>query len=626
MKKNTKRVVIVLFFAMVSWALLRPVETKAASTSMKIYDIYLGNTSEGGDAVLIESNGEYLLMDMGTYEQTENYVIPLLKKLNVKSLSIYFSHMHIDHTGSLPTKLTAGLDAIHDISGLKIKNLYLPDESIVTTMMNQYSDYDGDGDTDSVDSEIGNDLAAYVGKYERFVNAYQAYGDTTGQVVRLKKGSKFSFESVTAKVLGPLGVDRKYSLMGADTDRYENNMSLVTKLSCGSVSYLTGGDTMDAQEALLVSAYGSDGQLDADILKLSHHGTSGANSEEFIKEVSPSYSFAQNSSYTGYLDSGNKWRKTYSALNAARKYGFYYLTANEKKNLIFSTADDQVSMYQSSVSSANRLTGWVTVTGGTGLKNDTTDEFYIGSNGRPYQGVKKIGGKYYWFSTNIIRGKYSVSSNSWNPLYAVNGTHRYFNTDSGVMYVGFKTIDGKSYYFDANGYRVVGSSSWKLKKLNGSYYAMNQNGVIAKKSWKKFSGKYRYFDSTGKMLTGLQKIGSETYYFDLNGYRLDSGFKKIGGYKYYFGASGKAYRNVFRYIGKYKYHFDQKGHTAISKVVRISKSDYYFDSSGHMVKNKIVKIEKYRYYFSQSGQMIKGKTVEVNGKRYKIDVNGRIKG
>ena len=76
-------------------------------------------------------------MDMGTYEQATEYVIPVIEKLGIKEISVYFSHMHIDHYGARPDKLVCGLDAIHDIGGLKIKNLYLPDNSLGT----QNSDY-----------------------------------------------------------------------------------------------------------------------------------------------------------------------------------------------------------------------------------------------------------------------------------------------------------------------------------------------------------------------------------------------------------------------------------------------------------------------------------------------------
>ena len=590
---------------------------------MRIYAIYLGNSAAGGDAVLVESNGEYLLMDMGTYEQATEYVIPVIEKLGIKEISVYFSHMHIDHYGARPDKLVCGLDAIHDIGGLKIKNLYLPDNSLGT----QNSDY--------------------VDKYGKFVAAFKSYRDTTGMVVRLKKGSTFSFGSVNAEVLGPLGTNSTVNQLGGNKDRYQNNMSLVTMLTCGKTKYLTCGDTMDAQEALLVEQYKGTGKLDADIMKLSHHGTSGANSEEFLAEITPTYSFAQNSSYIGYLPNGNKWKETYSAVNAARKYGFYYLLSEEKKDLIIDVTNNKITMYKSSVTSTNKLSGWVTVKGSTGLKGDTTDKFYIGTDGKPYTGVKKIGDKTYWFSSNLVKGIYRVSDKTWNPLYAISNTYRYFDISTGEMYVGFHEIDGKMYYFDSNGYRQLGNQSWKKKKINGSYYALNQNGVIAKNSWKKYSDGWRYFGADGRMYTGKRKVATATYYFDTKtGCRLENKFKQIGSKKYYFDAGGKMYQNTMKKIGRYRYYFDKYGCMAVSKIVTVSGNSYYFNSNGQavqneivavgkysyyfsskgvMVKNKIQKVGKYRYYFDKNGRMVKNKTIRIAGKKYKIDKNGHNK-
>ena len=65
--------------------------------SMTIYGIYLGTVAQG-DATLVESDGEYLLMDVGQYE-SYSYVKKFLKARGVTKLSVYISHLHSDHTG-----------------------------------------------------------------------------------------------------------------------------------------------------------------------------------------------------------------------------------------------------------------------------------------------------------------------------------------------------------------------------------------------------------------------------------------------------------------------------------------------------------------------------------------------
>ena len=71
------------------------------SQTMRIYAFYLG-TGEDGDAVLIESNGKYLLMDTG-HKRTASRLVSCLKQVmgSEKKLDVYFSHMHGDHTGGL---------------------------------------------------------------------------------------------------------------------------------------------------------------------------------------------------------------------------------------------------------------------------------------------------------------------------------------------------------------------------------------------------------------------------------------------------------------------------------------------------------------------------------------------
>lgn len=53
-----------------------------------------------GDSVLLETSGNYLLMDT-CQNGSDNRVISYLKENNIKNLSIYISHWHFDHFGQL---------------------------------------------------------------------------------------------------------------------------------------------------------------------------------------------------------------------------------------------------------------------------------------------------------------------------------------------------------------------------------------------------------------------------------------------------------------------------------------------------------------------------------------------
>jgi len=89
-----------------------------------------------------------------------------------------------------------------------------------------------------------------------------------------------------------------------------NTNSIVLRVSYGAVNLLYTGDaTTEAEEVMLKAGY----PLDADILKVSHHGSSDANSAAFLRRVDPEVaviSLADDNEY------GHPHRETLSGLNA----------------------------------------------------------------------------------------------------------------------------------------------------------------------------------------------------------------------------------------------------------------------------------------------------------------------
>ncbi len=58
---------------------------------------------KAGDAILLESNGHFAMVDTGLYDKADNdYVLNYLRKVGVTKLDfVIITHMHRDHTGSL---------------------------------------------------------------------------------------------------------------------------------------------------------------------------------------------------------------------------------------------------------------------------------------------------------------------------------------------------------------------------------------------------------------------------------------------------------------------------------------------------------------------------------------------
>jgi competence protein ComEC len=70
------------------------------------------------------------------------------------------------------------------------------------------------------------------------------------------------------------------------TDADDNNNSLVLRLRWGDASLLLTGDVEAEAERLLL---GSSQPLQADVLKVAHHGSGGSTTAEFLAAVDPDY-------------------------------------------------------------------------------------------------------------------------------------------------------------------------------------------------------------------------------------------------------------------------------------------------------------------------------------------------
>ncbi len=72
---------------------------------------------------------------------------------------------------------------------------------------------------------------------------------------------------------------------GNDKETGSNNSSIVMKISHGSQDFLLTGDAEAELEEFLAITYGD--ELDAEVLKLSHHGAGGSSIQAFLEAVSP---------------------------------------------------------------------------------------------------------------------------------------------------------------------------------------------------------------------------------------------------------------------------------------------------------------------------------------------------
>ncbi len=199
-----------------------------------------------GDCALIKAPGNCdILVDAGGYAQSEStaeFILePYLLKNGVTDIEyVVLSHLHSDHT--------VGLLGLLDM--MEIKNLIIPYNSI---------------DTDEAQSLIDKAVSKGV-KITHF-----ARGDSI----------RISDELVLSAVMP----DEKQYTISDDT----NDRCLVMRLDYGEVSFLFTGDITENAEKYAVNYYKK--ELDADVLKVAHHGSFESTCQEMIDAVSPEFAY-----------------------------------------------------------------------------------------------------------------------------------------------------------------------------------------------------------------------------------------------------------------------------------------------------------------------------------------------
>lgn len=186
-----------------------------------------------GDSTLLESDGEFVLIDAGEKEYGDR-VVKYLKDRNASSLKyVIATHPHSDHVGGL----TRVIDSIDTDNFITVET----DQSTRT-----------------------------------WLNVLEAVDEHDVNYIDAEPGDTYSFGETQFTILAPLSHD--YSGY--------NNYSVVTKVECGDVSFLLTGDAEKQSEKEMLDA-GFD--LSADVLKCGHHGSSTSSTANFLKAVRPSY-------------------------------------------------------------------------------------------------------------------------------------------------------------------------------------------------------------------------------------------------------------------------------------------------------------------------------------------------
>lgn len=188
------------------------------------------------DSFLLVQNGEVALIDCGTRSTGED-VVEYLKSIGIEKIDYLFgTHPHDDHMGGM-----------YDvIKNFEIGKIILPKVKTGEVTTNWYM---------KLMKEIKN---------ENYELEYAELGNT------------YNLGDASMKIIGPI----------SEPENNLNNYSTVLKVSFGEMDIIMTGD---AEEEVEKEILASGENIDAEILKVGHHGSNTSSSEEFLDAVMPDY-------------------------------------------------------------------------------------------------------------------------------------------------------------------------------------------------------------------------------------------------------------------------------------------------------------------------------------------------
>lgn len=208
--------------------------TETTASSEKLLSVHVLNVGDAESIFVQLPDGKNLLIDGGEHWNADD-IIAYLKDLGVEKLDVVIAtHPHSDHIGGLP----------QIISTFQTDAVYMP--NVVHTTKT----------------------------YEQLLDVLETQNISVHQA---KAGVVLYDGEYKATFLAPC------------SDYYEslNNYSAVLKLEYKEKSFLFTGDMERIAEKEVLKNYKD--MLDADVLKVCHHGSETSSSENFLQAVSPEY-------------------------------------------------------------------------------------------------------------------------------------------------------------------------------------------------------------------------------------------------------------------------------------------------------------------------------------------------
>ena len=527
------------------------------STEDKIHFI---DTEKGGDAILIESNGRFALLDSGERSETNVKIVKeYLKSVGATHLDYFIaSHMHSDHIGNISPLIDSGVK-VENVISIKIPGITskttdrdLSDNNnplkgkvadIEFKDATLHGKFESDWKSDIYFRDMLKSFEKRIGKNvtEVSLNKFNTIGGE-GYHIYPTENSTLKFGDYTIKF---------NNVFGGSLDDYNNKNNIkVTALEDTNATsmfvtvtdnknnkiYFSGDGRAENIEKLFAENPGMYKNVSG--YKMSHHGAN--DSKYFIDTIvsnNPNIKMFAMSPNPGYV-----------ATDYVLGKGVQLYVTNPYRNIHNGSFSVNLTNSGLVVNKAKATEyKWV-------YKNN---EWYLYENNILIKNSwKRVDNQYYYLDSSgkALKDGWKKINNMWY-YFAGKNQVDYFGKkypECAMLYDTWIT-DGVDWYYVGE-YGDMLTNQWVSETTNG------------KKEW-------YYVGEDGRMLRGEHKIGNETFYF-----APTSGHTSYSSKTY---KDGQMYDEEWLSLGngKWKY-FKKDGYMAKNETLTIDGVKYTFNSEG----------------------------------------------
>ncbi len=295
MKSMKKGFIIILTIALTLSGLSAGKAYAADTTSFFAHFIKVGDA----DSILLEQNGRYILVDTGRYGDAGTVKAVLQAKQVTHLDAVVITHYDSDHMG--------GINEIIQSIGYQVDAVYARFYDL--TVLERLKKYQDDTNTQS--TSVYRNYVNFVNTMISLKNGVKTFNLTStdspstiynaatdifqqgGKWISPNRSSgntKFYFGNTNFVFKNRVGSYLDSSTDDSKIDGNVNNDSLVFRLTTVSGNTMLFLGDLGTTGAVNLSTEAVTYPINADIVKIAHHGRSGSTPEALLAEISPEYS------------------------------------------------------------------------------------------------------------------------------------------------------------------------------------------------------------------------------------------------------------------------------------------------------------------------------------------------